>query len=186
MRHGISGRKLNRTSSHRKAMFANMATSLLKYEQIKTTLPKAKEIRPIVEKLITLGKQGDLAARRRAIAAIQDQEVVVKLMSELADRYKKRPGGYVRIVKAGFRRGDMAPMAVVELVDRNPEAKPKGQPQTMSTEETINETVAVETPVEVKKAPKKKTTPKKSTKSVSSSKKSAPKKAAKSSGSKEE
>lgn len=126
MRHGISGRKLNLTSSHRKAMFANMATSLLRYEQIKTTLPKAKEIRPIVEKLITLGKKGGLSSKRRAISLIQDQDIVSKLMGSLADRYQGRNGGYIRIIKAGFRRGDMAPMAVIELVDRDLAAKPKG------------------------------------------------------------
>ncbi|KEG16769.1 50S ribosomal protein L17 [Bartonella bacilliformis] len=123
MRHGKSGRKLNRTTSHRKAMFANMAASLIEHEQIVTTLPKAKEIRPIVEKLVTLGKRGDLHARRQAIAAIRDTEKVAKLFSVLAPRYESRHGGYLRIMKAGFRTGDDAPMAVVEFVDRDVNAK---------------------------------------------------------------
>lgn len=123
MRHGMSGRKLNRTSSHRKAMFANMAASLLRHEQIKTTLPKAKDLRPIAEKLITLGKRGDLHARRQAAALLRDDEVVKKLFSTLAERYKDRQGGYTRVLKAGFRYGDAAPMGVIELVDRDPEAK---------------------------------------------------------------
>ncbi|EJF88961.1 50S ribosomal protein L17 [Bartonella tamiae] len=123
MRHGKSGRKLNRTASHRKAMFANMATSLIEHEQIVTTLPKAKEIRPIVEKLVTLGKRGDLHARRQAISAIKDVKQVAKLFDVLAPRYASRNGGYIRIMKAGYRAGDNAPMAVVEFVDRNVEAK---------------------------------------------------------------
>jgi len=123
MRHGMSGRKLNRTSSHRKAMFANMAAALLKHEQIKTTLPKAKDLRPVAEKLITLGKRGDLHARRQAIAFLRDEKVVSKLFSSLAERYRDRNGGYTRVLKAGFRYGDAAPMAVIELVDRDPAAK---------------------------------------------------------------
>ncbi|MEW5729277.1 MAG: 50S ribosomal protein L17 [Pseudomonadota bacterium] len=123
MRHGMSGRKLNRTSSHRKAMFANMAAALIKHEQIKTTLPKAKDLRPIVEKLITLGKRGDLHARRQAFAQLRDEAVVAKLFSVIAERYKARPGGYCRVLKAGFRYGDAAPMAFIELVDRDPAAK---------------------------------------------------------------
>ncbi|AQS41271.1 MAG: 50S ribosomal protein L17 [Candidatus Tokpelaia hoelldobleri] len=123
MRHGKSGRKLNRTASHRKAMFANMAASLIEHEQIVTTLPKAKEIRPIVEKLVTLGKRGDLHARRQAISAIRDAKLVAKLFDTLAPRYATRNGGYLRIVKAGFRTGDNAPMAVVEFVDRDVDAK---------------------------------------------------------------
>ncbi|RCK28453.1 50S ribosomal protein L17 [Thalassospira xiamenensis] len=123
MRHGMQGRKLNRTSSHRKAMFSNMAVSLLTHEQIKTTLPKAKDLRPYVEKLITLGKRGDLHARRQAISILRDEKVVAKLFGEIADRYKERSGGYSRVLKAGFRYGDAAPVAVIELVDRNPEAK---------------------------------------------------------------
>lgn len=123
MRHRMSGRKLNRTSSHRKAMFSNMAASLLIHEQIKTTLPKAKEMRSIADKLITLGKRGDLHARRQAFAQLRDNAAVSKLFSILADRYKERPGGYTRVMKAGFRYGDAAPMAILELVDRDPEAK---------------------------------------------------------------
>jgi large subunit ribosomal protein L17 len=120
MRHKIAGRKLNRTSAHRKALFMNMAQALIKSEQIKTTLPKAKDLRPIVEKLITLGKKGGLHARRQAIAQLQDQDVVSKLMGSLADRFSSRNGGYLRIMKAGFRYGDNAPMAVIEFVDFNP------------------------------------------------------------------
>lgn len=123
MRHGMSGRKLNRTKSHRKALFANMATALLKHEQIKTTLPKAKDLRPVAEKLITLGKRGDLHARRQALAIIREEDVVRKLFSVLAERYKTREGGYTRVLKAGFRYGDAAPMAVIELVDRDLSAK---------------------------------------------------------------
>jgi large subunit ribosomal protein L17 len=123
MRHGISGRKLNRKSAHRKAMFANMAAALLKHEQISTTLPKAKEIRPVVEKLITLGKRGGLHARRQALAVLQDRVIVEKLFSTLAERYKSRPGGYARVMRAGFRHGDAAAMAIVELVDRDVAAK---------------------------------------------------------------
>ncbi|CAA7615589.1 MULTISPECIES: 50S ribosomal protein L17 [Magnetospirillum] len=123
MRHGMSGRKLNRTSSHRKAMFANMVVALLKHEQIKTTLPKAKDLRPIAEKIISLGKSGTLHDRRRAFAMLRDDAVVAKLFSTLAERYKGRPGGYCRVLKAGFRYGDSAPMAIIELVDRDPAAK---------------------------------------------------------------
>ncbi len=123
MRHRVSGRKLNRTSSHRKAMFSNMAASLLRHEQINTTVPKAKEIRPIVEKMITLGKRGDLHARRQAHSFLRDAEVVSKLFDDLAERYKDRQGGYTRVLKAGYRYGDAAPMAVIELVDRDPDAK---------------------------------------------------------------
>ena len=123
MRHGKRLRKLNRTHSHRKAMFSNMAVSLLTHEQIKTTLPKAKEMRSIADKMITLGKRGDLHARRQAFAYLRDDAAVSKLFSVLADRYKERPGGYTRVLKAGFRYGDAAPMAYIELVDRDPEAK---------------------------------------------------------------
>ncbi len=123
MRHGMAGRKLNRTSSHRKAMLANMANSLIKHEQIKTTLPKAKELRPYVEKLVTLGKRGDLHARRQAASKLQDDGMVKKLFDTLGPRYEDRPGGYIRIMKAGFRYGDAAPMAVIEFVDRDLEAK---------------------------------------------------------------
>ena len=123
MRHGVAGRKLGVTSSHRKAMFRNMAVALLKHEQITTTLPKAKELRPVAEKLITLGKRGGLHARRQAISQLQDERIVAKLFSTLADRYRARPGGYCRVLKAGIRYGDAAPMAIIELVDRDPSAK---------------------------------------------------------------
>lgn len=123
MRHGVSGRKLNVTSTHRAAMFRNMATSLLKHEQITTTLPKAKELRPYVERIITLGKRGGLHARRQAYAVIMDEKVVDKLFTTIADRYKTRAGGYCRVLKAGFRYGDAAAMAVIELVDRDVAAK---------------------------------------------------------------
>jgi large subunit ribosomal protein L17 len=123
MRHGLSGRKLNRTSAHRKAMFANMAVALIKHEQIKTTLPKAKELKPIADKLITLGKRGNLHARRQAMSMLHDRVITEKLFTTLAERYASRPGGYTRVLKAGFRYGDAAPMALIELVDRDPEAK---------------------------------------------------------------
>src|SRR5712672_1546471 len=123
MRHGSAHRKLNRTHEHRRAMFANMAAALIKHEQIVTTLPKAKDLRPIVEKLITLGKRGDLHARRRAVAEIRDIAMVKKLFDVLGPRYKERAGGYIRIMKAGFRYGDSAPVAVIELVDRDEAAK---------------------------------------------------------------
>ncbi len=123
MRHRMSGRKLNRTSSHRKAMLSNMAVSLLTHEQIQTTLPKAKELRRVADRMVTLGKRGDLHARRQAYAFLGDDDTVRKLFSTLADRYRERPGGYTRVLKAGFRHGDCAPMAVIELVDRDPEAK---------------------------------------------------------------
>jgi len=123
MRHGMANRKLGVTSTHRISMFRNMATSLLKHEQITTTLPKAKELRPYVERIITLGKRGGLHARRQAIAQIRDPKVVDKLFGQIADRYKARNGGYCRVLKAGYRYGDMAPMAVIELVERDPAAK---------------------------------------------------------------
>ena len=123
MRHGAAYRKLGRTASHRQAMFANMAASLIKHEQITTTLPKAKELRPFVEKLVTLGKKGDLHARRQAISHVRDVTQVGKLFETLAPRYAERNGGYIRIMKAGFRHGDNAPMAVIEFVDRDVDAK---------------------------------------------------------------
>jgi large subunit ribosomal protein L17 len=123
MRHGMAGRKLNVTSTHRLAMFRNMATSLLKHEQITTTLPKAKELRPYVERIITLGKRGGLHARRQAYAQIMDAKVVDKLFTTIAERYKGRAGGYTRVLKAGMRYGDAANMAVIELVDRDVAAK---------------------------------------------------------------
>ncbi len=123
MRHGVAGRKLGVTSSHRLAMFRNMACALLKHEQITTTLPKAKELRPVAEKLITLGKRGGLHARRLLHAELRDDRIVTKLLGPLADRYRSRPGGYTRVLKAGVRYGDAASMAVIELVDRDKAAK---------------------------------------------------------------
>ncbi|KPF85078.1 50S ribosomal protein L17 [alpha proteobacterium AAP38] len=123
MRHGMSGRKFSRTTSHRLAMFSNMANALIKHEQIKTTLPKAKDLRPIVEKLITLGKKGGLANKRLAYAELRDNAVVDKLFTVIAERYKDRNGGYTRVLKAGFRYGDNAPMAIIEFVDRDTAAK---------------------------------------------------------------
>ncbi|PCJ35673.1 MAG: 50S ribosomal protein L17 [Alphaproteobacteria bacterium] len=151
MRHRRAGRKLNKTSSHRKAMFANMAHALLKHEQIVTTLPKAKELRPIVERLITLGKRGSLHARRQAASKLpviakntfregKDTDVLSKLFDVLAERYKERPGGYIRILKAGFRHGDSAPVAVIELVDRDESAK--GQTSGPEMEAVAEETEA--------------------------------------------
>ena len=122
MRHLKSKRKLNKTSSHRKSMLANMAVALIKHEQIQTTLPKAKELSPFVDKLITLGKKGDLASRKKTLSILPEKQWVSKIFDELSERYKERNGGYTRVLKAGFRYGDSAPMAVIELVDRNPEA----------------------------------------------------------------
>jgi large subunit ribosomal protein L17 len=123
MRHGKSGRKLSKVTSHRMAMFANMAASLIRHEQIVTTLPKAKELKPIVDKLVTLGKRGDLHARRLAASRLRDDSAVKKLFETIGPRYGTRAGGYTRVLKAGFRYGDSAPMAVIELVDRDTEAK---------------------------------------------------------------
>ena len=123
MRHGYARRKLGRTSAHRTAMFANMSASLIKHEQIVTTLPKAKELRPFVEKLVTLAKRGELHARRQAISQVRDIAQVGKLFATLGPRYKARAGGYIRVLKAGFRHGDNAPMAVIEFVDRDVAAK---------------------------------------------------------------
>jgi len=123
MYHGRAKRRFNRTSEHRKAMFANMCQALIKHEQITTTLPKAKDLRPVVEKLVTLGKRGDLHARRLAISRLRDETLVKKLIDVLGPRYKERQGGYLRIMKAGFRQGDNAAMAVIEFVDRDPDAK---------------------------------------------------------------
>ena len=122
MRHLKSKRKLNKTSSHRKAMLGNMAVALIKHEQIQTTLPKAKELSPFVDKLITLGKKGDLASRKKALSILPEKQWTSKIFDELSERYKERDGGYTRVLKAGFRYGDSAPMAVIELVDRNPDA----------------------------------------------------------------
>ena len=123
MRHAVAGRKLGRTTSHRKALFSNLAAALIKHEQIKTTLPKAKELRPVVEKLVTLGKKGGLAARRQILASIKDDKLADKLLTTLAERYKARAGGYTRVLKAGFRHGDNAPMAIIEFIDRDVDAK---------------------------------------------------------------
>lgn len=135
MRHGNKGRKLNRTASHRKALFKNMAASLVEHEQIVTTLPKAKELRPVVEKLVTLGKRGDLHARRQIISRIGDDTLAAKLIDTLAPRYAERNGGYTRIMKAGFRHGDNAPMAVIEFVDRDASAKGAGDRARLEAEE---------------------------------------------------
>ena len=135
MRHRKQGRKLNRTWEHRKAMFANMSTSLIIHEQIVTTLPKAKELRSVVDKLITLGKRGDLHSRRLAAARLKDPEAVAKLMDVLGPRYTERPGGYTRVLKAGFRHGDNAPMAVIELVDRDVDAKGRADRERLEAEE---------------------------------------------------
>ena len=134
MRHGFRGRRFNRTAEHRKAMFANMCQALIKHEQIITTLPKAKDLRPVVEKLITLGKRGDLHARRQAISQIKDVVLVRKLFEVLGPRYTERHGGYTRIMKAGFRYGDNAPMAVIEFVDRDVNARGLDSGPTMKTE----------------------------------------------------
>ena len=123
MRHRRAGRKLNRTSSHRKAMLSNMAVALLRHEQITTTVAKAKELRRVADRMITLGKRANLHARRRAFAYLRDDDTVRKLFGPLADRYKDRQGGYTRVLRAGFRYGDSAPMAIIELVERDPEAK---------------------------------------------------------------
>lgn len=137
MKHGIKQRKLNRTSSHRKAMLANMAAALIKHEQITTTLPKAKELRPFTEKLVTLAKKGGLANRRIAISRVRDEAQVKKLFDVLGERYAERNGGYIRIMKAGFRYGDAAPMAVIEFVDRDESAKGKDSGPTTFLDEDV-------------------------------------------------
>ena len=139
MRHGNGYRKLNRTHEHRKAMFANMACSLIEHEQIKTTLPKAKELRRIADKLVTLAKRGDLHARRLAAAQIKQDHAVKKLFDVLGDRYKDRAGGYTRVLKAGFRYGDMAPMAIIEFVDRDVDAKGAADKARLAAEEAAEE-----------------------------------------------
>ena len=136
MRHGFRGRRFNRTAEHREAMFANMAAALIKHEQIVTTLPKAKDLRPVVEKLVTLGKQGGLHARRQALAQVRDETQVKKLFDVLAKRYASRSGGYLRIMKAGFRYGDQAPMAVIEFVDRDVNARGQDSGPSQKGEET--------------------------------------------------
>ena len=145
MRHRKQGRKLNRTASHRKAMFANMSAALIEHEQIVTTLPKAKELRSVVDKLISLGKRGDLHARRQAISKIRDVEQVKKLFDTLGPRYKDRNGGYTRVLKAGFRYGDNAPMAVIELVDRDVDAKGAADRKRMEELEAMEENAAPST-----------------------------------------
>ena len=139
MRHARGYRRLNRTHEHRKALFSNMAGSLIEHEQIKTTLPKAKELRPIVEKLITLAKRGDLHARRQAAAQLKEDKDVAKLFEVLGPRYKERQGGYIRIMKAGFRYGDMAPMAIIEFVDRDPAAKGAADKARVEAEEAAED-----------------------------------------------
>ncbi|MEP9373159.1 50S ribosomal protein L17 [Mesorhizobium sp. KR1-2] len=142
MRHGFAGRRLGRSSSHRKAMFANLAVSLIEHEQIVTTLPKAKDLRPIVEKLVTLGKRGDLHARRQVIAQIGNEPVVKRLFDTIAPRYATRNGGYLRIMKAGFRHGDNAPMAVIEFVERDTSAKGAADHARTAAEEATSESEA--------------------------------------------
>ncbi|WP_201861525.1 50S ribosomal protein L17 [Microvirga soli] len=134
MRHGFRGRRFNRTTEHRKAMFANMAAALIKHEQIVTTLPKAKDLRPVVEKLITLGKRGDMHARRLAMSKLRDEAMVKKLFDVLGKRYGDRNGGYTRVLKAGFRYGDNAPLAVIEFVDRDVDARGQDSGPTMKDE----------------------------------------------------
>lgn len=146
MRHGFKKRTLNKKIAHRRAMFANMAVSLVKHEQIKTTLPKAKELRPIFEKLVTKGKENTLHIRRQLLSFLRDEKAVEKILTVLSPRYKERQGGYVRVLKAGFRFGDCAPMAVVELVDRDVTAKGKDSGQIVEVE--------ADAPVEAEKAPK--------------------------------
>ena len=139
MRHAKGYRRLNRTHEHRKALWANMAGSLIEHEQIKTTLPKAKELRPIVEKLITLAKKGDLHARRQARAQLKEDQYVIKLFDVLGPRYTERKGGYIRVLKAGFRYGDMAPMAIIEFADRDVDAKGAADKARVETEEAAEE-----------------------------------------------
>lgn len=139
MRHRLQGRKLNRTSSHRKALFANMAAALIKHEQIKTTLPKAKELKRYADKLITLGKKGDLNSIRKAVTILHSRELAAKLVGPLAERYKKRQGGYTRVLKAGFRTGDAAPMAIIELVNRDEKAKGKDSGPIQNASEEVSE-----------------------------------------------
>ncbi len=142
MRHRMSGRKLNRTSSHRKAMFANMAAALIKHEQITTTLPKAKEMRGIADRLITLGKRGDLHARRRALSVLRDTALVEKLFTTLAERYADRAGGYTRVLRAGFRYGDSAPVGIIELVERDEDAKGQDSGPVFGEEEESDDEAA--------------------------------------------
>ena len=135
MRHGLGHRKLNRTSEHRKALFQNMLNSLIKYEQIKTTLPKAKELKPLIDKVITIGKKNNLSNKKRLFSKLQDKSSVVKVFDILSVRYEKRQGGYSRVLKAGFRYGDDAPLAIIELVDRDVKAKKVDKPKKIETKE---------------------------------------------------
>ena len=148
MRHGLGYRKLNKTSEHRKALFKNMLNSLIKYEQIITTLPKAKELKPQIDKVITIGKDKSLSNKKRLFSKLQDKKSVTKVFDELSKRYNSRKGGYSRVLKAGFRIGDDAPMAVIELVDRNPEAKKVDKPKKTETKDKKKE---VQTEPKVKK-----------------------------------
>lgn len=157
MRHGFKKRTLNKKIAHRRAMFANLANALTKHEQIKTTLPKAKELSPVFEKLITKAKVGDLHARRQLLSFLRDEAMVEKMIAVLAPRYKERQGGYVRVLKAGFRFGDCAPMAIVELVDRDITAKGKDSGQIVEVEAEAEEKVQEEAP-KAKKEPKAKKT----------------------------
>ena len=142
MRHGLGYRKLNRTSEHRKALFQNMLNSLIKYEQITTTLPKAKELKPLIDKVITIGKKNNLSNKKKLFSKLQDRSSVVKVFDVLSSRYQKRQGGYSRVLKAGFRYGDDAPMAIIELVDRNTEAKKVDKPKKVETKEKDKTPVA--------------------------------------------
>ena len=135
MRHGMANKKLNRTSEHRKALFQNMLNSLIKYEQITTTLPKAKELKPLIDKVITIGKKNNLSNKKRLFSKLQDKSSVVKVFDILSSRYEKRKGGYSRVLKAGFRYGDDSPMAIIELVDRDIEAKKVDKPKKVETKE---------------------------------------------------
>ena len=139
MRHARGYRRLNRTHEHRKALFANMSGSLIEHEQIKTTLPKTKELKRVMDKLITLGKRGDLHARRQAAAQLKQDKYLAKLFDVLGERYKERNGGYTRVLKAGFRYGDMAPMAIIELVDRDVDAKGAGDKARVAEEEAMGD-----------------------------------------------
>ena len=142
MRHGLGHRKLNRTSEHRKALFQNMLNSLIKYEQIKTTLPKAKELKPLIDKVITIGKKNNLSNKKRLFSKLQDKSSVVKVFDVLSARYVKRQGGYSRVLKAGFRYGDDAPLAIIELVDRDVEAKKVDKPKKVETKDKDTAQVA--------------------------------------------
>ena len=142
MRHGIGYRKLNKTGEHRKALFKNMLNSLIKYEQITTTLPKAKELKPLIDKVITIGKKNNLSNKKRLFSKLQDKSSVVKVFDTLSTRYQKRQGGYSRVIKAGYRYGDDAPMAIIELVDRNVEAKKVDKPKKVETKEKDTSPVA--------------------------------------------